>query len=152
MEPSCSQPFWGDMVARAGAGPKPIPHRRLNAHNLAEAIRYCLSPRAVTCAKEISAKMVAERGVKAAADSWWKQLPLERIQCDLVPSQPAVWGYNKSKRCIKLSKVAAEVLLTHDVVQSKRLSAFVFSFPNYHLVQSLQVDVWLTRREEQILE
>lgn len=74
--------------------------------------------------------MVAERGVKAAADSWWKQLPLERIQCDLIPSQPAVWTYNKSKRRIKLSKAAAEVLLTHDVVQLKRLSAFVFSSLN----------------------
>lgn len=113
------------MVAKAGAGPRPIPHRQLNAENLAEAIRYCLSPRAVDAAQGIAAKMEAEQGVKAAADSWWKQLPLKRVQCDLVPSQPAVWAFNKSKRPIKLSKVAAEVLLSHDVVQLKQLSAFV---------------------------
>lgn len=121
----CSQPFWGDMVAKAGAGPRPIPHRQLNAENLAEAIRYCLLPQAVNAAQGIAAKMEAERGVKTAADSWWKQLPLERMQCDLVPSEPAVWAYNKSKRPIKLSKVAAEVLLSHDAVQLKQLSAFV---------------------------
>lgn len=113
------------MVAKAGAGPRPIPHKHLNAENLAEAIRYCLSSEAVKAAQVIASKMEAERGVKAAADSWWKQLPLERMQCDLVPSQPAVWAYNKSKRPIKLSKIAAEVLLSHDAVQPKQLSAFV---------------------------
>lgn len=122
---TCSQPFWGDMVANAGAGPRPIPHRKLNAENLAEAIRYCLSPQAVTAAQGIAAKMEAEQGVKAAADSWWKQLPVKRMQCDLVPSQPAVWNFTKSKRPIKLSNIAAEVLMTKDMVQVKQLSALV---------------------------
>ncbi|KAF6843733.1 UDP-glucose,sterol transferase [Colletotrichum musicola] len=119
------QPFWGDMVANAGAGPRPIPHRQLNAENLAKAIRYCLSPQAVTAAQAIAAKMGSERGVKAAVDSWWKQLPRERMQCDLVPSQPAAWVYNKSKKPIKLSKMAAEVLMIHDTVQLKHLSAYL---------------------------
>lgn len=114
------------MVANAGAGPRPIPHRQLNAENLAKSIRYCLSPQAVNAAQAIAAKMRAERGVKAAADSWWKQLPLERMQCDLVPGQPAAWVYDKSKRPIKLSKIAAEVLLSHDAVTLKHLSALVF--------------------------
>lgn len=127
---TCSQPFWGDMVANAGAGPRPIPHKQLDANNLAEAIRYCLSPQAVNAAQGIAAKMEAERGVKAAADSWWKQLPLERMQCDLVPSQPAAWVYDKSKRPIKLSKVVAEVLLSHDAVQLKQLSALVSCSPD----------------------
>lgn len=119
------------MIARAGAGPRPIPHRQLNADNLAEAIRYCLSPKAVSSAEAISAKMESEQGVKAAASSWWKQLPLERMKCDLVPSQPAVWSYKKSKKAMKLSKAAAEVLLSHDAVQLKHLSGFVFPFFPY---------------------
>lgn len=122
------------MVANAGAGPRPIPHRQLNAENLAEAIRYCLSPRSVTAAQGIAAKMEAERGVRAAADSWWKQLPLKRVQCDLVPSQPAVWAFSKSKGQIKLSKIAAEVLLANDVVQVKQLSALVSFPPNVLLL------------------
>lgn len=122
---TCSQPFWGEMVANAGAGPRPIPHRQLNAEKLAGAIRYCLSLQAVSAAHGIAANMEAERGVKGAADSWWKQLPLEHMKCDVVPSQPAVWLYNKSKRPIKLSKVAAELLLRHDAVQLKQLSALV---------------------------
>ena len=32
------QPFWGAMVARAGAGPDPIPIKQLTADKLADAI------------------------------------------------------------------------------------------------------------------
>lgn len=148
VDPSYSQPFWGDMIARAGAGPRPIPHRRLNAENLAEAIRYSLSPKAVASAQDISAKMEAEQGVKAAASSWWKQLPLERMKCDLVPTQPAVWSYKKSKKNMKLSKAAAEVLLSHDVVQVKHLSGLVSSFSS----RTAPADGFLTRPETQVCE
>ncbi|KAF9871324.1 hypothetical protein CkaCkLH20_11245 [Colletotrichum karsti] len=118
------QPFWGDMVAEAGAGPRPIPHKQLTSENLKAAIEYCLSNQAVSAARKIAAQMESERGVQAAADSWWKQLPLKRMQCDLVPSQPAVWTYTKSKRPMKLSKAAAEVLMSHDAVQQKHLSIY----------------------------
>jgi sterol 3beta-glucosyltransferase len=37
------QPFWGALVARAGAGPKPILRRRLNAVRLADAITQTLN-------------------------------------------------------------------------------------------------------------
>jgi UDP:flavonoid glycosyltransferase YjiC (YdhE family) len=38
------QPFWGAMVARAGAGPDPIAHKQLAADKLANAINFCLKP------------------------------------------------------------------------------------------------------------
>ncbi|TID06557.1 Sterol 3-beta-glucosyltransferase UGT80A2 [Colletotrichum higginsianum] len=116
------QPFWGDMVADAGAGPRPIPHKQLTPEKLTAAIQYCLSDRAVAAAQGIAARMQSEGGVQAAADSWWKQLPLTRMQCDLVPSQAAAWSYTKSKVPMKLSKAAAEVLLLHEAVQQKHLS------------------------------
>src|SRR5690606_19496179 len=37
------QPFWGRRVAALGAGPRPIPQRRLTATRLAEAIRELVS-------------------------------------------------------------------------------------------------------------
>ncbi|KAL0934371.1 UDP-glucose,sterol transferase [Colletotrichum truncatum] len=118
------QPFWGDMVANAGAGPKPIPQKQLNPENLTAAIRYCLSPKAVAAAQQIAAQMEAEQGVRAAADSWWRQLPLNRMQCDLIPSQAAAWNYSKLKKPLKLSKMAAEILLSHDALQLKHLSGY----------------------------
>lgn len=110
------------MVADAGAGPRPIPHKQLTPENLTAAIQYCLSDQAVTAAQGIAARMQSEGGIQAAADSWWKQLPLTRMQCDLVPGQAAAWSYTKSKVPMKLSKAAAEVLLLHEAVQQKHLS------------------------------
>ncbi|KAK1566121.1 uncharacterized protein LY79DRAFT_572661 [Colletotrichum navitas] len=113
------QPFWGDMVANAGAGPRPIPHKQLTPENLTEAIRYCLSPQAVSAAKGIAAQMEGEQGVQAAADSWWRKLPLNHMQCDLIPSRAAAWTYTKPKKPIKLSKIAAEMLMSQKAVQPK---------------------------------
>ncbi|RSL67384.1 hypothetical protein CEP51_012667 [Fusarium floridanum] len=54
------QPFWGQMVANAGAGPNPIPHAELTVNNLSEAIVYCLSHQASTAAASIAARMASE--------------------------------------------------------------------------------------------
>lgn len=109
------------MVANAGAGPAPIPHRELTVDNLAAAIRYCLSPQAAAAAAIIADKMSSEVGVRAAVQSFHKGLPLERIRCDVIPSEPAVWSYSKSKNPIKLSKMAAEILISTNSIDSKHL-------------------------------
>ncbi|RSL94307.1 hypothetical protein CEP52_012726 [Fusarium oligoseptatum] len=54
------QPFWGKMVANAGAGPNPIPHAELTVNNLSEAIVYYLSHQASTAAASIAARMASE--------------------------------------------------------------------------------------------
>ncbi|KAM0226576.1 hypothetical protein ACHAQD_000500 [Fusarium lateritium] len=118
------QPFWGEMVAKAGAGPSPIPHSQLTAENLSQAIRYCLSEEASQAAMAISVKMEREEGVKAAVQSFHRQLPLERMRCDLLPNEPAVWQYDKSKHPIKISKVAAEMLLSENLVETKHLKLY----------------------------
>jgi len=105
------QPFWGNMVAVAGAGPKPIPHRKLDAHNLAEAIRFCLTEGAHNAACAISARMKSEDGVQNAIRSFYANLPLKRLQCDLLPDQPAVWTVKAAGKRMNISKLAAEVLI-----------------------------------------
>src|SRR5436305_14366449 len=47
------QPFWGSMVARAGAGPQPIPYKHLTADALAAAITKALEPVTLERAKEL---------------------------------------------------------------------------------------------------
>jgi hypothetical protein len=105
-----SQPFWGTMVAVAGAGPKPIHHKSLNAENLADAIRFCLTPEASTAARKISAQMSSETGVQTAVDSFHSHLPIDTMTCDILPHLPAVWQYNRKGKSIKLSRIAAELL------------------------------------------
>lgn len=120
-----SQPFWGDMVAKAGAGPRPIPHANLTAENLAEALQYLVSKEAATAAESLASKMQSETGVQAAARSFHRQLPLEHIQCQVLPAEPAVWTYLKSDNRIRLSKVAAETLLSAGKVTAKELKMSV---------------------------
>ena len=56
------QPFWGDMIYQAGAGPKPIPHKQLNLHTLAEAIRFVMRPEAQAAAQKLGEKISSEVG------------------------------------------------------------------------------------------
>ena len=109
------------MIAAARAGPYPIHHRSLNKSNLAEAIQYCLTPEAVNAAAEISRKMKAENGVRAAAHSFHSNLPVGALRCDLLPDEPAVWLYakSKSKKPLKLSDKAAFILAEHKKIDPK---------------------------------
>ena len=110
------------MVAAAGAGPAPIPRNFLNSQKLADAIRYCLTPEAVIAAKEISARMKSESGVKAAAKSFHANLPPESLQCDLIPDQAAAWVYKDGTNLRKISKLAASILSGNSKLSWKNLT------------------------------
>ena len=61
------QPFWGRRVHALGAGPAPIPQRRLSAPRLAEAIAMAVSdPDMRHAARKIQAPLQAERGIETA--------------------------------------------------------------------------------------
>ncbi|KAJ7103740.1 hypothetical protein C8R44DRAFT_887261 [Mycena epipterygia] len=104
------QPFWGNMVAAAGAGPKPIHHQALGVRNLAQAIAFCLTPEAAAAARIIADKMRSESGVQTAVASFHANLPLERLTCDILSNRPAAWTIKKGKRKMQLSKLAVAVL------------------------------------------
>ena len=48
------QPFWGQMIHKAGAGPEPIPQKALTAEVLASGIEYCKTPAAQTAAQYLA--------------------------------------------------------------------------------------------------
>ena len=61
------QPFWGEMVFRRGAGPRPIPRKGLTADRLAEAIESALNDAAMRQrAAEIGQRIRQEDGVAIA--------------------------------------------------------------------------------------
>ncbi|KPM42356.1 Sterol 3-beta-glucosyltransferase UGT80B1 [Neonectria ditissima] len=115
------QPFWGDMVAAAGAGPKPIPYKTLNAENLAEAIEFCLQTDVVLAAGVIASKMQTKSGVKAAVASFHANLPRQGLECGIIPGQPASWVYKGKHGTLKLSNVAAQILSDHSKVNFRKL-------------------------------
>lgn len=109
------------MIAAAGAGPQPLNHKSLNEENLAEAIRYCLTPEAVSAAAVISQKMKEENGVDTAAQSFNRHLPVDAMRCDLLPDEAAVWIYDKQNHHLKLSNKAAFFLTEHQKIDPKHL-------------------------------
>ncbi|KAI1484782.1 hypothetical protein F5X96DRAFT_662874 [Biscogniauxia mediterranea] len=103
------QPFWGAMVARAGAGPDPIPYSKLTAAGLAEAIRMALKPETKERAKELGEKIREEKGTDVGGQSFHKYLDVDNLRCSLAPSRVAVWRVRRSKT--RLSALAAATLV-----------------------------------------
>lgn len=102
------QPFWGSMVAKAGAGPAPIPYKSLTSDKLADSIKEALRPESLERAKELSMRIKAEDGTQAGAESFHKQIHLSDLRCSLTPTRTAVWRVKRTD--IRLSAVAATVL------------------------------------------
>lgn len=121
-----SQPFWGNMVAAAGAGPVPIPQRDFTTKSLSAAIEYCLSDEAKRAAGFISQKMQSEAGVQAAAQSFHRNLPIDKMACDLLPHLPATFRFSKGRSKIKMSSLATEMVLSKIPKIEKNLSLYAF--------------------------
>ncbi|OIW33071.1 putative glucosyl/glucuronosyl transferase [Coniochaeta ligniaria NRRL 30616] len=116
------QPFWGAMVARAGAGPDPIPHKQLTADKLAHAIDFCLRPESLDRAKGLASKMAAERGSDVGAQSFHQFLEVDRLRCTLAPGRSAVWRIKRTQ--IRLSAFAACTLANAKLLDFQDLKIF----------------------------
>lgn len=102
------QPFWGAMIARAEAGPAPVPYKKLTADNLAAGILTCLEPRTIDRAKELGAKISSEKGTSVGAQSFHRNLDVDALRCAVCPSRAAVWRIRRTS--IRLSAFAAITL------------------------------------------
>ena len=102
------QPFWGAMVAKAGAGPKPIPSKQLTADNLAAGIMEALKPTTLTRAQELGSKISSEQGSDLGAKSFHDCLNVDSLRCALAPSRVAVWRVKRTQ--LRLSAFAAATL------------------------------------------
>lgn len=50
----------GAMIQKAGAGPEPIPHKKLNVDNLRDAIKFAISPSAKNAASRMADQIRSE--------------------------------------------------------------------------------------------
>ncbi|KXJ86093.1 glycosyltransferase family 28 domain-containing protein [Microdochium bolleyi] len=117
------QPFWGKVVASAGAGPAPIPQREVSADNLTQAIRFLTSASASEAAQGIAHKMRQECGVQAAVASLHRHLPLDAMACQILPGQVARWVIGKKANRVRLSDQAVAVLVASGLVKLDDLKA-----------------------------
>lgn len=120
------QPFWGAMVAKAGAGAHaPIPYKNLSVHAFAEGIIQCLSPEAKSSAQILAKNIAAEGdGASNAIQSFHNHLELQgerTMRCSIFVDRVAVWELKKTS--LRLSALAAELLVEKKYIkwQSLRL-------------------------------
>jgi sterol 3beta-glucosyltransferase len=82
--------FWGRTVADAGAGPEPIPIRRLDSQTLMAAFDACRRPQVRERASELGARLRATDGVELAVQSIERHLPAAALCCSHDPHHLAV--------------------------------------------------------------
>ncbi|EMD87038.1 glycosyltransferase family 1 protein [Bipolaris maydis ATCC 48331] len=116
------QPFWGAMVARAGAGPDPIPYKDLTAEKLAAAILEALKPETLDRAQELCDKIKQENGTQNGAQSFHQMLNYDELRCAVKPNNPAVWRVKRTE--VKLSAVAATVLAQEGEINFSEMKLF----------------------------
>lgn len=128
--------FWGDMVARRGAGPKPIPFKQLTVERLTEAIAFALRPECREVAQEIADNMARENGCEAGAAYFHASLNLDRTpgnRCSLLPERIACFKIRKARSS---SKKASKSRLS-DEFSEIRLSALAAAV----LISEKKIDV-----------
>jgi hypothetical protein len=119
------QQFWGDIVARAGAGPAPIPYKRLNVQNLSDAIEKALEASTLKRAQAIAMDMQEETGVQHGVCSFYRHLDLQSLRCSIFPNRPAAWHVKHTE--INLSAYAATVLVKSGKLSPDMLVLSVYS-------------------------
>ncbi|THW29042.1 UDP-Glycosyltransferase/glycogen phosphorylase [Aureobasidium pullulans] len=116
------QPFWGAMVAKAGAGPDPINHKDLTADNLAEAINKALEPATRERAQDLANSISHEKGTESGAQSFHQFLEVDKLRCSIAPSKAAVWRLKRTE--VRLSALAATTLATEGLLDFKDLKLY----------------------------
>lgn len=109
------QPFWGSMIAKAGAGPSPIPYKKLTAESLAEAITTALKPETQARAKELGEKIRQEKGTDLGAKNFHDFLDYDKLRCSIAPSRTAVWRVRRTQ--MNLSAFAAAAIVKEGLLQ-----------------------------------
>ncbi|KAJ3061543.1 hypothetical protein HK102_009072 [Quaeritorhiza haematococci] len=111
------------MIARTGAGPAPIPFKKLNSTNLAEALKFTLTPDAREKATGLGALLRSEpSGAEAGVASFHRHLPLSQMVCDVDPTQLA--RLYSTQYDMKLSPAAAKVLVDAGHLDPKSLHPY----------------------------
>lgn len=107
------------MIARAGAGPDPIPFKRMTAESLTTSIEFALRPESIEAAKAMSEQIRNEDGKVAGAEQFYNALNIDTMRCALHPSYLAVWRHKPTR--MKLSAFAATTMAKEGKLEFKDL-------------------------------
>ncbi|KAL7627182.1 hypothetical protein AAE478_003958 [Parahypoxylon ruwenzoriense] len=117
------QHFWGSMVGDSGAGPTPVPYKKLNPERLADGIRYCMTDGALEAAQKIAKSIELEGdGAKNAVKAFHRNLTLSgenSMRCSILDDRVAAWRIKRTS--LKLSPLAADIAVSHGLTSWRKL-------------------------------
>lgn len=113
------QPFWGNMIARAGAGPEPIPFKRLTVASLVAAINDALAPSVLETSRILCDLVNGEDGVQAGVRFFHQQLDLSMLACSLTPMSAATWRIRNTD--IRLGSTSSALLMDMGLLDLDKL-------------------------------
>lgn len=113
------QPFWGAMIYKAGAGPEPVPFKKMTEETLADSITIALGVDIQTAVQEMSKKIDNENGAEEAALSFHNIINMDSMRCLILPDRVATWRIKNTN--IRLSTLAAAVLIDQGIISLARL-------------------------------
>jgi len=122
------QPFWGNMIYRAGAGPAPIAYKALTTDLLIRQLLTALKPETLNRANELGESLAKEEGPEVGAREFHSNLG-DEIRCSLLPGRCAIWKIKRTQ--VRLSAQAATVLSAHGLLDFKNLKLHVFPNPSF---------------------
>ncbi|KAH0524272.1 hypothetical protein TsFJ059_006803 [Trichoderma semiorbis] len=113
------QPFWGQMIARSGAGPDPVPFKELTAEILAESISFALMPEVQEAAQRMAEDIAEENGAEDTAKSFQDHLGIDDFECEICPGRLATQRHKKTNT--RLSSFAVSCLIDKGLIQPPEL-------------------------------
>lgn len=131
------QPFWGQvrscilkcisanvltcaqMIAKAGAGPVPVPFKQMTAQSLAESITFALQDSVKTAVRKMADSIAEEDGSGGAFRDFEEKLGLDQMRCHLCPERLAIWRDKQSGA--HLSGFAAVTLAERKLLDPRHL-------------------------------
>jgi hypothetical protein len=111
--------FWGNVIEKSGAGPRPLPGKSITVGQLIEAFHFVHKSTTRAAAERIRDAILKEDGCAAAVHAFHVNLPLTRMHSDLEPTFPAC--YRSDKYNIQISRPVAQVLVSAGVLEESEL-------------------------------
>jgi len=111
------------MIARAGAGPKPIPFKQMTPESLAESIKFALTDDVQIAVEAMASRIAEEDGAADTVKAIEQNLQIDDMRCHVCPERLAVWQDMESG--VHLSGLAACVLAEQRAIHPKDLQLYV---------------------------
>jgi sterol 3beta-glucosyltransferase len=107
------------MIAKAGAGPTPVPFKQMTAQSLAESITFALKDEVQVAVQKMAESIAAEDGSGDAVRDFEEKIEIDGMRCCLCPERVAIW--REKQTGAHLSGFAACVLAEEKLLDPRHL-------------------------------